>query len=344
METDAVFGMEDMRQRLKMSMEVRKDEIEGRYRRQRKELKALQQEIHWMSLKKKRLYLHCEKLQAKYEALLRRTKFEPGDKRSPQLFIAKATREREAMQQEGYHLEQRVQEVQQEIQALEAAVEDVKEANELLRHSHRSPKMKGLADEQLQLKTELEQALQMLHERQRLEQSLLNDVTGLESSLQNLQSENSTVMECLKLLEEQVDIACKEAEEQNLKYKRAKAQLCRLAKEIKNSHGDELEKINKEMELAEFGETASDALYKLKTLASEFPDYGKIIEDGIVQAGITVPYAASSVRSGRSSVASMSSRPSSRSLMPRRALSSSGSARSSRSGSVLNLEFNSEGS
>ncbi|KAH7415658.1 hypothetical protein KP509_14G055900 [Ceratopteris richardii] len=237
LKTDAVFGMEDMKQRLKMNMEERKEELQGRFKNQHKEIKALRQEIHCLSLKKKRLYLQCEKLQAKYETLLRRTKFEPGDKRSPQLLIANASKEQESMQQEGYNLEQQVQEVKEEIRALEGAVDDVKEANELLRHSYRSPKMKELADEQLQLKIELEKALESLHDRQKLEQSLLEEIAGLESSLQNLQNESRTVMEYLKTLEEQVDVAFKEAEEQNQKYKRAKAQLSKMTKEIKNTHG-----------------------------------------------------------------------------------------------------------
>ena len=64
--------------------------------------------------------------------------------------------------------------VEQEIQILEAAMEDVKEANELLRHSHRTPKMMKLANEEIKLKEELEQAQEALREREKLENNLVN--------------------------------------------------------------------------------------------------------------------------------------------------------------------------
>jgi hypothetical protein len=60
------------------------------------------------------------------------------------------------------------------MQVLEAAMEDVKEANELLRHSHRTPKMMELANEEIQLKEDLEQARESLREKEKLENNLLD--------------------------------------------------------------------------------------------------------------------------------------------------------------------------
>ena len=65
----------------------------------------------------------------------------------------------------------------------------------------------------------------------------LKDVTKLEESLQNLQSEHATMLDYLKALEQEVEVTYKEAEEQNEKYKRAKAQLTKLEKEMKSTHG-----------------------------------------------------------------------------------------------------------
>ena len=65
----------------------------------------------------------------------------------------------------------------------------------------------------------------------------LKDVTKLAESLQNLQSEHATMLDYLKALEQEVEVTYKEAEEQNEKYKRAKAQLTKLEKEMKSTHG-----------------------------------------------------------------------------------------------------------
>ena len=89
--------------------------------------------------------------------------------------------------------------------------------------------------------------------------------------------------------------------------------------------------------------STNEALYKLKALTNDYPDYGKMIEDKIIGAGFSIPHAASSVRSSRSSVTSMSSRASPRSFSSRRSSSSiAGSARSSKSGAVINLELSEE--
>ena len=59
----------------------------------------------------------------------------------------------------------------------------------------------------------------------------MKDVKKLEETLQNLQSEHATMLDYLKALEQEVEVTCKE------KYKRAKAQLTKLEKEMKTTHG-----------------------------------------------------------------------------------------------------------
>jgi peptidoglycan hydrolase CwlO-like protein len=66
---------------------------------------------------------------------------------------------------------------------------------------------------------------------------LLKDVAKLEESFRNLQSENGTMLDYLKSLEQQIEVTRKEAEEQGEKYKRAKAQLIKLEKEMKSTQG-----------------------------------------------------------------------------------------------------------
>eukprot|EP01018_Ginkgo_biloba_P003218 Gb_26076 [translate_table: standard] len=346
LKTDDVYGMENTRQRLKMSIEERKTDIENRQRRQRAKLKSVQESLHYLALKRKKLYLHCEKLQSKYEVLLKRIKVEEGQERSPQYYVIKAAQERELIQREGYELEEQVKKAEQDIKSLERAMDQINEANNLLLHSHRSDKSLKLLDEQAKLKEQLDDVFDRLKSKQTTEATLLQEVANVEARLENLDKEHNTVGEALRELEQKLEVANKDLEEQTIKHNRATHHLDKLSKELKQCSGNDIARqIEKEMLLVELRETIRDVLYKLKALANDYPELKAIIEDKVNEAGLKMPSRTSSVASGRSSSRSSSSVGSSsvRSSLSGSAYkksNSSDSGKSSTCGSIVNVELN----
>ncbi|KAJ7552024.1 hypothetical protein O6H91_06G039000 [Diphasiastrum complanatum] len=233
---DSVHGMECTRERLEKSMEERKDEIESHREKQRLELRALQEDLHFLMMKRKKLALSVEKLQAKYEVVLKRVKVE-GEEHSFNYYIIKAAQERQTLQQEGYKLEQEVKQVQEDVSALEVAIQELRYANNLLRHSYKSTQCIELEDEQSILKESLKRAFECLQHKEAKYNSLLQEIAETESRIENAEKERISVAVTLKDLQSKLDTARKEDDEQSLKQKRSKLQLEKLSKDLKDTLG-----------------------------------------------------------------------------------------------------------
>ncbi|XP_024531274.1 coiled-coil domain-containing protein 39-like [Selaginella moellendorffii] len=248
--------------------------------------------------------------------------------RSPNYFVIKAAQEREEIQREGYKLEQEVKQVQADVSSLARAFEDVKDANTLYRNSHKTANTLKLENEKAHLKVVFEQAKERLQNKEFDQAEQRNATT---------EEKESHELETLKILQHQVETAEKDNKEHTKKQRRATVRFERLASKLKESYGDlDAERIAKEMQLSEARETITDVLYKLKAVIQENPDLGRIIQERVADAGFKMPSNTSSVKSnvsGSTRGSIISSRGSIFSAgMP-------GSARTSRSGSVVTMEF-----
>ncbi|EFJ29630.1 flagellar associated protein 59, partial [Selaginella moellendorffii] len=334
---DAVFGMESTKRRLQMSMEECRREIGSRHERHMSELKSLQDDLHFMLMQRNKMAVAVEKLRSKYEVILNRVKIEKSAERSPNYFVIKAAQEREEIQREGYKLEQEVKQVQADVSSLARAFEDVKDANTLYRNSHKTANTLKLENEKAHLKVVFEQAKERHQNKVELERALLKEFDQAEQRNATMEEKESHELETLNILQHQVETAEKDNKEHTKKQRRATVRFERLASKLKESYGDlDAERIAKEMQLSEARETVTDVLYKLKAVIQENPDLGRIIQERVADAGFKMPSNTSSVKSsvsGSTRGSIISSRGSIFSAgMP-------GSARTSRSGSVVTMEF-----
>ena len=67
MRSDEVYGLENRKEQLQMSIEERKHEVEVHKETLQAQLKILQEDIHRVTLEKKEKEMRIEKLQSKFE-------------------------------------------------------------------------------------------------------------------------------------------------------------------------------------------------------------------------------------------------------------------------------------
>ncbi|KAL3690473.1 hypothetical protein R1sor_016782 [Riccia sorocarpa] len=336
MKADGVFTMESIKQKLIMCMEEHKREINGRREKTKAQLKIIQDELHNLMVQRKRLILQIDKLQKKYQTLISRVKMEDGTMRSANYYVIKAAQERQLLEAEVPKLEDEVNKVRADVKLLEKATDEIKESNNALRCSLNTPRSLELAQEQKYLKQLYLQAKERTRFKQREEAALLEELEEAERRLENAEKERNTVEETIRDLLKKVEVGTKEADEQAVKHRRARTQLQKLARDIKEKHEvEEFRRIEKEMQLVEVRETVKEVLYKLKAMAIESPEIAEVIEGKVMEAGLKLPSGLSSARSSKSSSSSSGSASSRSSLKD----TSWTATRRPLAGSILNIDL-----
>ncbi|KAL2610629.1 hypothetical protein R1flu_029202 [Riccia fluitans] len=307
MKADGVFTMESIKQKLITCMEDHKREINGRREKSKAQLKLIHDELHNLMIQRKRLILQIDKLQKKYQTLISRVKMEDGTVRSANYYVIKAAQERQLLEAEVPKLEEEVNKVRADVKLLETATDEIKVSNNALRCSLNTPKSLELAQEQKYLKQLYQQAKERTRFKQREEASLIEELQEAERRLENAEKERNTVEETIRNLLKKVEVGTKEADDQAVKHRRARTQLQKLARDIREKQdAEEFKRIEKEMQLVEVRETVKEVLYKLKAMAMESPDVAEVIESKVTEAGLKLPSGVSSARSNKSNSSSSS--------------------------------------
>jgi coiled-coil domain-containing protein 39 len=135
MEADQVYGLENRKYQLEMSMEEREKEIQVHKDILISELKAADQERHKVSVELTMQKSLVKNLRIKYEGLCQRNKGATGEEdsqaeHSQAYFVIKAAQEKEELQRYGDELDGKIRKCEKEIKALDNTLGHLKVRND----------------------------------------------------------------------------------------------------------------------------------------------------------------------------------------------------------------------
>lgn len=157
LEADKVYGLENRKYQLEMSMEEREKEIQVHKDILTSELKAAEEERHQVKVELQVRKNKVKNLRIKYEGLTARNKSSSGDteaagEHSQAYYVIKAAQEKEELQRFGDELDGKVKKCEKEIKALLNTLDHLKVRNK----NYRDKFMQGAEGADLERKQILE--------------------------------------------------------------------------------------------------------------------------------------------------------------------------------------------
>ena len=154
---DKVFGFENRKYQLEMSMEEREKEIQVHKDILISELKAAEEERHKVKVELQQRYNKVKNLRIKYEGLVQRNQSSSGEvetqgEHSQAYYVIKAAQEKEELQRYGDELDGKVKKCEKEIKALLNTLDHLKVRNK----NYRDKFMQGAEGADLERKQILE--------------------------------------------------------------------------------------------------------------------------------------------------------------------------------------------
>mmetsp|Transcript_5711 Transcript_5711/g.6544 ORF Transcript_5711/g.6544 Transcript_5711/m.6544 type:complete len:927 (+) Transcript_5711:140-2920(+) len=305
---DEVFGLENRKFQLQMSMDERKHEIEVHREVLQAQLKTLQEDMHRVVLELKERELRMHKLQSKYEVLVGKMQPDEGDEeRSQAYYVIKAAQEREDLQRQGDQLDAQIRKAEKEVRALEKTLGKLGDKNSMYRNSFKPVGDNDKLQQRAQLRERLDRAYDRMKFKRNEERSLQHDLEHIELRLSTVTQEESTLGNSVEELKKRKSKADSDYQEQLAKATRAKKKVLKLKKELHetkgHTEGDTVEEID--FRLQELKDDNRILLAELRACANVEPSIIAKLE----AAGIKLPSAsnppskAPSVASSRASSA-----------------------------------------
>jgi predicted nucleic acid-binding Zn-ribbon protein len=157
-EADRVYGLENRKYQLEMSMEEREKEIQVHKDILVSELKAAEEERHKVAVELQVRSQKVKNLRIKYEGLCQRNKSSSGEaeaegERSQAYYVIKAAQEKEDLQRYGDDLDGKIRKCEKEIKALANTLDHLKVRNK----NYRDKFMQGAEGADLERKQILEE-------------------------------------------------------------------------------------------------------------------------------------------------------------------------------------------
>eukprot|EP00854_Cymbomonas_tetramitiformis_P008918 gene8918-10568_t len=235
---DEVFGLENRKYQLQMSMEERKNEIEVHRGVLQAQLKSMTEDLHRATLELKERQLRVQKLQSKYEVLIGRVQPEEGEEeRSQAYYVIKAAQEREDLQRQGDALDAQIRKAEAEVRALEATLGKLNDKNTMYRTSFKPVGDKERLDQRAQLREKLDRAYDRMKFKRNEERSLQHDLEQIDSRLTNMQQEEHTLSKGVEELQHRSGAAESDLQDQLNKAARAKRKMNKLRNELRGRLG-----------------------------------------------------------------------------------------------------------
>ena len=174
---DEVFGLENRKAQLEMSMEERKREIAVHMDVQRAQAKLAESERHRVAMELKDRIAKVEVLKSKFDTISGRMKSEDGEERSQAYFVIKAAQRREELQREGDELEANIRKSEVETKALVRTLKSLAASNTDYRLSNHKADMSSSDAAQLKkLEAQSKATADVLFRRKRDLQRLAGEV------------------------------------------------------------------------------------------------------------------------------------------------------------------------
>lgn len=198
-EADNVFGLENRKYQLEMSMEEREKEILVHKDILISELKAAEDERHKVAVELQQRKTKVKNLRIKYEGLVQKNQSSSDDaenvnEHSQAYYVIKAAQDREELQRYGDELDGKIRKCEKEIRALTNTLQHLKKRNQ----NYRDKFLKGAEGADLEKKQILEEqcraASETLFKKRREVQKLNKEYDDDMRRLMELQTKSQTLI------------------------------------------------------------------------------------------------------------------------------------------------------
>merc|ERR1711998_532212 len=313
---DEVFGLQNRKFQLEMSMQEREQEIQVHAEMLRGPHTAAEHERHAAAMQLKERLVKIERLQSKYEMICGRAPLggedADGGEHSQAYYVIRAAQEREELQREGDELDQKIQKTEKEIRALERTLQHLYDKNRNYKASFAPIDTTSAPFEQKLLLEEQYRAALSKYRSHRLEQSELEeDLSKMEGTLHQMSDEKSLLSNGLQHLQQTQQSHEQEISSHEQKAQRSQRQLEKLRAEHRRATGTNAEQLSMEeqdMQLVEVNHLNRSMLEELSNLAKQHPEIAGRLEQAMAEANIEPPSRPGSARSAASSHSSGSFR------------------------------------
>eukprot|EP00164_Ancoracysta_twista_P002908 GFYU01003871.1.p1 GENE.GFYU01003871.1~~GFYU01003871.1.p1 ORF type:complete len:916 (-),score=421.15 GFYU01003871.1:163-2910(-) len=291
-QSDEVFGLENRKTQLQMTMEERDKAIAIHLDSLRAQHKATEDERHKAAMELNDQLIKVDKLKKKYDSISVRNP-EDGEEESQVYKVIRAAQEREELQRKGDKLDAEIRKAEKEILALERTLRSLVNMNQVYRESFIKS---DLSSEDFGTKAELERqyqdAMRQVQTKKKQMEEIQEDLRRRESELYNTKEEQIALTKHMQSLENKRSQYSKDIEDQKAKLDRAHKQMTRLSKEHKRGRGlgEREESIEeRDFRLKELKESNKDLLVQLFEFSKDHGEIQAVFFEALESSGIKLP-------------------------------------------------------
>ena len=293
---DEVFGLQNRKFQLQMSMEERQQEIKVHTEVLRAQLKASNEERHTAARELSERLIKVDRLNNKYDIICGRMGADGADgdgEHTQAYYVIKAAQEREELQRQGDELDQQIQKSEREIRALEKTLGHLFAKNAGYKKTFTPVSEASAQFEQKSLLEEQHRAALSKYRSQRLEQSELEEeMQRLQSRAEELNDEKSLATTQLMDVSDQSSKLHDSLRARGNKLERVKENVQRLMNDHRRVMGASAQETTALELQAAHDDTRAAGLavvQGLTQLAMQDPRLAPVIERKMVDAGIQPP-------------------------------------------------------
>jgi len=291
---DEVFGLQNRKFQLQMSMEERQQEIKVHSDVLKAQLKAAEEERHATARELSEKLLKVERLSNKYDIVCGKLGDGGDDGEHTQAYyVIKAAQEREELQRQGDELDQQIQKAEREIRALEKTLQHLFAKNAGYKRSFAPVDENTPQFEQKVLLEEQHRAALSKYRTHRLEQSELEEeMARMQDQIVELEENTGSLSSQLVDLSDQEQMYKERVEQMQNQLEGAKAQVQRLVVEHRRSvQADPPDSTLLELEVAAIEQRSANRVLVdgLTQLARSEPSLAALLEQKMADAGIQPP-------------------------------------------------------
>jgi len=291
---DEVFGLQNRKFQLQMSMEERQQEIKVHSDVLKAQLKAAEEERHATARELSEKLLKVDRLNNKYDIICGKLGDEgDGGEHTQAYYVIKAAQEREELQRQGDELDQQIQKAEREIRALEKTLQHLFAKNAGYKRSFMPVEENTPQFEQKVLLEEQHRTALSKYRTHRLEQSELEEemarmqdqLSELEEQRESLSSRMIEVTDASAQVQERV-------QQQGSRLEGAKAQVQRLLADYRRQNqADPAEQTPLELEVDAVVQRSSNRVLidGLMQLSATDQNLALALENKMSEAGIQPP-------------------------------------------------------
>ena len=283
-EADRVYGLENRKYQLEMSMEEREKEIQVHKDILVSESKAAEEERHKVAVELMWRKKRVKNLRIKYEGLIQRNKSSSGDgdqgEHSQAYYVIKAAQEKEELQRYGDELDGKLRKCEKEIKALANTLDHLKMRNK----NYRDKFIQGAEGADLEKKQILEDqcraASETLFKKRRELQKLQKDYDDDARSLMEIRTKSQALQKQNEATNMERERFNQDINAQMNKFSKAEQSFQAAYSNVKQVNGDAFDDSKENVEIiAEVeNQKTNHLLNALSVIINEFPALGTVIK------------------------------------------------------------------